>query len=38
MVPQTDLKLRMGLQAVALPNVAGGSAVMDGDVAAVVAN
>lgn len=38
MVPQTDLKFRMGLQAVALPNVAGGSAVMDGDVAAVVAN
>ena len=38
MVSQTDLKLRMGLQAVALPNVAGGSAVMDGDVAAVVAN
>ncbi|WP_165175294.1 outer membrane homotrimeric porin [Desulfovibrio sp. ZJ369] len=37
-VPQTDLKLRMGLQAVAMPNVAGGSAVMDGDVAAVVAN
>ena len=34
MVPQTDLKFRMGLQAVALPNVAGGSAVMDGDVAA----
>ena len=37
-MPQTDLKLRMGLQAVALPNVAGGSAVMDGDVAAVAAN
>ena len=29
MVPNTDLKLRMGLQAVALPNVAGGSAIMD---------
>ena len=26
MVPNTDLKLRMGLQAVAMPNVAGGSA------------
>ena len=38
MVPNTDLKLRMGLQAVALPNVAGGSAVMDGDAAAVVAS
>lgn len=38
LVPQTDLRLRMGLQAVALPNVAGGSAIMDGDVAAVVAN
>ena len=37
MVPNTDLKLRMGLQAVALPNVAGGSAIMDGDAAAVVA-
>ena len=38
MVPNTDLKLRMGLQAVAMPNVAGGSAVMDGDAAAVVAS
>ena len=38
MVPNTDLKLRMGLQAVALPNVAGGSAIMDGDAAAVVAS
>ena len=37
MVPNTDLKLRMGLQAVALPNVAGGSAIMDGDAAAVPA-
>ena len=38
MVPNTDLTLRMGLQAVALPNVAGGSAIMDGDAAAVVAS
>lgn len=38
MVPQTDLKFRMGLQALALPNAAGGSAIMDADVAAVVAN
>ena len=38
MVPNTDLKLRMGLQAVAMPNVAGGSAIMDGDAAALVAS
>ena len=38
MVPNTDLKLRMGLQTVAMPNVAGGSAIMDGDAAAVVAS
>ena len=38
MVPNTDRKLRMGLQAVAMPNVAGGSAIMDGDAAAVVAS
>ena len=37
-VPQTDLKFRMGLQGLALPNVAGGSAVLDADVAAVVAS
>ena len=35
-VPDTDAKVRMGIQGVALPNVAGGSAVMDTDVAAVV--
>ena len=35
-IPQTDAKVRMGIQALALPNVAGGSAVMDTDVAAVV--
>ncbi|MBQ9536748.1 MAG: outer membrane homotrimeric porin [Desulfovibrionaceae bacterium] len=34
-VPETDLAVRMGLQAFALPNAAGGSAIMDGDVAAV---
>ncbi|MBQ9405976.1 MAG: outer membrane homotrimeric porin [Desulfovibrio sp.] len=38
MVPQTDLKLRMGLQGIALPNAAGGSAILDADVAAVTAN
>ncbi len=34
-VPQTELKFRMGLQAVALPNAAGGSAILDADGAAV---
>ena len=38
-VPQTDLKFRMGLQGLALPNTyAGGSAIMDTDAAAVVAS
>ncbi|MBQ3060765.1 MAG: outer membrane homotrimeric porin [Desulfovibrio sp.] len=37
-VPQTDLKFRMGIQGLALPNVAGGSAVMDTDAGAVVAS
>ena len=38
-IPQTDAKVRMGIQGLALPNtVAGGSAVMDTDVAAVVAS
>ncbi len=37
-VPSTDLQFRMGLQALAMPNAAGGSAILDGDVAAVVAN
>lgn len=37
-VPSTDLSLRMGIQAIALPNAAGGSAIMDGDAAGVVAN
>ena len=34
-VPNTDLKFRMGLQGLALPNAAGGSAILDDDVAAV---
>ena len=38
LVPNTDLRLRMGLQAIAMPNVAGGSAIMDGDAAGVVAS
>ncbi|MBR4741724.1 MAG: outer membrane homotrimeric porin [Desulfovibrio sp.] len=37
-VPDTDLKLRMGLQPITLPNGAGGSAVLDTDAAAIVAN
>lgn len=37
-VPNSDLKFRMGLQGVAMPNVAGGSSILDGDAAAVVAN
>ncbi|MDR2744354.1 MAG: outer membrane homotrimeric porin [Desulfovibrio sp.] len=36
-VPSTDLKFRMGLQTVALPNMAGGSAVLDTQVAGVTA-
>ena len=36
-IPQTDAKVRMGIQGLALPNtVAGGSAILDTDVAAVV--
>ncbi len=38
-IPQTDAKVRMGIQGLALPNtVAGGSAVLETDVAAVVAS
>lgn len=37
-IPQTDARMRMGIQALALPNMAGGSAVLDADVAAVVGN
>ena len=35
MVPDTTLSFRMGIQALALPNVAGGSAVLDDDAAGV---
>ena len=38
LIPQTDARVRMGIQALALPNMAGGSSVLDADVAAVVAN
>ena len=37
-IPQTDAKVRMGIQGMLLPNVAGGSAIMDTDVAAVVSS
>lgn len=37
-VPDTDLTLRMGIQPMALPNAAGGSAILDGDAAGIVAN
>ena len=37
-VPDTDLKFRMGIQGVTLPNKAGGSAIMDTDAAAVTAS
>ena len=37
-VPDTDLKFRMGIQGVALPSMAGGSAVMDTDVAGITAS
>lgn len=37
-VPDTELTFRMGLQGLALPNVAGGSAILDDDVAGVVAS
>lgn len=38
LVPQTALKFRMGLQGLTLPNVAGGSAIFDDDVAGISAN
>lgn len=38
MVPDVPLKVRMGIQPVTLPNAAGGSAIMDGDVAGITAN
>lgn len=37
-VPETDLKIRMGLQTVWLPNAAGGTAMMKGDAAAITAS
>ncbi len=37
-VPNTELQFRMGLQALAFPNVAGGAAILDDQVAAIVAN
>ncbi|MBD5417490.1 MAG: outer membrane homotrimeric porin [Desulfovibrio sp.] len=38
MVPDTTLNVRMGIQGVTLPNAAGGSAIMDTDVAGITAN
>ena len=38
LIPQTEVRLRMGIQTTTLPNVAGGSAVMDADAAALTAN
>lgn len=38
LAPDTDLKFRMGIQGVMLPNAAGGSAIMDTDAAAVTAS
>ncbi|MCR5562849.1 MAG: outer membrane homotrimeric porin [Desulfovibrio sp.] len=37
-VPQTDLKFRMGIQAVKLPSAAGGTAILDADVAGITAS
>ena len=38
LIPQTDARVRMGIQTTTLPNVAGGSAIMDCDAAALTAN
>lgn len=38
MVPETELSVRMGIQGLTLPNSAGGSAIMDTDVAGITAN
>lgn len=38
LIPQTEARLRMGIQTTTLPNVAGGSAVMDADAAALTAS
>ncbi len=37
-VPNTELQFRMGMQGLALPNVAGGAAILDDQVAAIVAS
>ena len=37
-IPDSQLSVRMGLQGIALPNAAGGSAIMDGDVAGITAS
>lgn len=37
-VPNTDLKVRMGIQGLTLPNVAGGSAIADTDAAGITVN
>ncbi|MDE5833649.1 MAG: outer membrane homotrimeric porin [Desulfovibrio sp.] len=37
-MPDAPLKVRMGIQGMTLPNVAGGSAIMDTDVAGITAN
>lgn len=37
-VPNTDLRLRMGLQPITLPNVAGGSPILDDESAGIVAS
>lgn len=38
MVPEMPLTVRMGIQGMTLPNAAGGSAIMDTDVAGITAN
>ncbi|GHU92721.1 hypothetical protein AGMMS49925_11780 [Deltaproteobacteria bacterium] len=37
-IPKTQLRTRMGIQGIALPNTAGGSAIMDADSAGIVAS
>ena len=37
-VPSSDIRFRMGIQGMALPNTAGGSAILDADVAGIAAN
>lgn len=38
MMPELPLRIRMGIQPFTMPNAAGGSAVMDGDAAGIMAN